>query len=206
MTIITDPTGRRYDIVLAEGPLDCSFERLNRTGYSPSPALPFLFARTQLDKNSEVCERGVCVRECFVHVPRQGFYVARNSPMLTNLANAKIAARKSKSGSEYGLDAAILANVLSNAIPIDGVINARTDALQGHAFFDYLLGGFAQSYGQFLDINGIKGLTIDLEQIGKNSVFVRPVYIGSLKEKSAFDPSLWLHEPDYCLAGIKPLP
>ena len=203
---INPQNGEKYDAVLTEGSLENNLRALTSQGYHPARASEFVLSRVSLGKGSDFYNNGSVVSECFVHVPKQGFYVARNSPMFSDEASARKATRLSKSGSEYKLTAPELTAVLSDSLPIDDSFKVKTNDLSSHPFFSYLFGGLAAPYGQFLSNNGVKELSVDLSYISNPGIYVRPLYIGSLREKSMIDSSLLLHDCECSLAGFKVLP
>jgi len=189
MEIIKDIKQRGIDSAYIIGPFDQTLKILESQGYKLISLEDNAGLRIQEGKNHDVSKNGNRVKEGVLHVPGEGRFITRHSPVLDN---PRKATQAQVNGKEYFMSNNQVRKALEDSVyvPYD-VIGISTEGFGEDAIAIFCFGKNAKDYGLFLKDAGIYNMPIwlaDKEDIDKQKqVFTRQLWLDRLDDLSVLN-------------------
>lgn len=172
MKITQDVTKGEMQSAYAEGPFDKAKEALESKGYRIISLEEQAGLRVQKGANASISTRGNYVKEGVLFVPKKGFHLTRNSPIM---ADPVAAMEAELYGHWFYPTASQIESALADSIKIKAG-EVPTNRLAEDERTAFAFGKNAKAYGEFLRANNIDRITICLEN-AQNKPFATPMWL-----------------------------
>jgi hypothetical protein len=172
--IIIDATPRLILSVYVKGaPFDEAKAELESKGSHIASLEEFAKIIIAQGKDAHLSYDANTIKEGFLHIPKKGIFLVRNSPILPNAKEATACHRKRK---EFYLTKEQVEESLTNSIQFKDNSSVPTKRLAEDERTAFAFGETAKVYGEFLDSIKIKEMPIYLSGLEKKP-FVRQAWL-----------------------------
>ncbi len=166
-------------------PFDEAKEALEKMEYRIISLAENAKLRVENGSKSFIYHNGNFVREGILYIPKDGSYLTKNSPIITN---AKEATEAHKKGKEFYLLNEQVEEAKKDSIKLtvgSQIIYIPTKRFGEDEITNYIFGESAKSYGELLGDIGLQSMPIILDYL-KDKPFVKPIWFYRITFEDVF--------------------